>query len=571
MDTDQASHHGTVPEGFFTNMPDELTSNILAFLDMKDLCQVAQTCRKMNELAYTRSVLSKVSFEGLWPTKDTADAFARAADAGNNEAALKYGIACLYGKRVDSDATTALKYLLQAEKLCAGTTPFVWLLFRPPWTNDTCSKACVFQQMHAMAEDPSTDPHLAGRMYYCVAKTLELHEERDEREVVEALQKAELMHCADAVHDLFVKDPTAYNDDEEHSFTREKRLLQAARECPRLRFAAIRHFTRAREMYEPKKRELFRETVELGMEKLRLRSDAPPPAQPELDSQGKMRFILVDWLLEVASLKMYSIDTLHCAVDMVDRYLATRTITRRTLQLLGITCMVIAARFLEQDVVTIREAAWLTENTYDYEDVVQMVAAVLAVADGHVRRPSPNDYITIFAELSNVPVHIRCFMDYVSESCLLHQPTLTHAPAALGAAIYFVSMHLVGCKSAWPSSLTSNSDLRVSHFQEEIMEVFRCLFVREKITDHRGLELRAVEDRYTRALERGNMLHLRFTLESQTSDNLQKTIDRHIMEERRMIRSSAQTPTPPLSKMTSLPLHEITNVPARPPKPQFSP
>ena len=115
-----------------------------------------------------------------------------------------------------------------------------------------------------------------------------------------------------------------------------------------------------------------------------------------------MRFILVDWLLEVATLKGYSCETLYCAIDMVDRYLACRTIYRRTLQPLGITCMVVAARYLEQEVVTIREAAWLTENTYRYEEVVQMMASVLSVVHGYVRRPSASDFFSLFADLCKV-------------------------------------------------------------------------------------------------------------------------------------------------------------------------
>jgi F-box protein 1 (cyclin F) len=33
--------------------------------------------------------------------------------------------------------------------------------------------------------------------------------------------------------------------------------------------------------------------------------------------------------------------------------------------------MVLSARFLGRDIITIREAAWLTDATYAYEDVVR--------------------------------------------------------------------------------------------------------------------------------------------------------------------------------------------------------
>jgi len=76
--------------------------------------------------------------------------------------------------------------------------------------------------------------------------------------------------------------------------------------------------------------------------------------QPDLDTNGKMRYILVDWLVEVVDLKGFSRDTLYMTISIVDRFLQRCTITRKTLQLLGIACMVIAARFLEEEVITIR-------------------------------------------------------------------------------------------------------------------------------------------------------------------------------------------------------------------------
>ena len=36
-------------------------------------------------------------------------------------------------------------------------------------------------------------------------------------------------------------------------------------------------------------------------------------------------------------------------------------------------------------IITVREAAWLTENTYRYEDVVRTVGEMLAVFNGQIR------------------------------------------------------------------------------------------------------------------------------------------------------------------------------------------
>ena len=42
-------------------------------------------------------------------------------------------------------------------------------------------------------------------------------------------------------------------------------------------------------------------------------------------------------------------------------------------------------RFLGKDIITIREAAWLTDNTYKYEDVVRMMGEITATLKGKFR------------------------------------------------------------------------------------------------------------------------------------------------------------------------------------------
>jgi len=42
-------------------------------------------------------------------------------------------------------------------------------------------------------------------------------------------------------------------------------------------------------------------------------------------------------------------------------------------------------RYLSHDIITIREAAWLTDNTYKYEDVVRMMGEISAVLLGNFR------------------------------------------------------------------------------------------------------------------------------------------------------------------------------------------
>ena len=67
--------------------------------------------------------------------------------------------------------------------------------------------------------------------------------------------------------------------------------------------------------------------------------------QPKINSL--MRCILVDWLAEVAYMKDMSHQVLHAAVAYVDRYLMSRVVERTKLQLLGIACLLLAAKYVK--------------------------------------------------------------------------------------------------------------------------------------------------------------------------------------------------------------------------------
>lgn len=58
----------------------------------------------------------------------------------------------------------------------------------------------------------------------------------------------------------------------------------------------------------------------------------------------RFRYILVDWLVEVTTMKDFSSLVLHVTVGCVDRYLARCSVPKARLQLLGIACMVVCTR-----------------------------------------------------------------------------------------------------------------------------------------------------------------------------------------------------------------------------------
>lgn len=43
------------------------------------------------------------------------------------------------------------------------------------------------------------------------------------------------------------------------------------------------------------------------------------------------------------------------------------------------------SRFISKEILTIREAVWLTDNTYKYEDLVRMMGEIISALEGKIR------------------------------------------------------------------------------------------------------------------------------------------------------------------------------------------
>ena len=83
----------------------------------------------------------------------------------------------------------------------------------------------------------------------------------------------------------------------------------------------------------------------------------------------KMRAILVDWLVEVHMKFRLVPETLFLTINLIDRYLERREVERCNLQLLGVSCLLIAAKYEEIWPPGVNELVYICDNAYTKPDV----------------------------------------------------------------------------------------------------------------------------------------------------------------------------------------------------------
>jgi cyclin B len=90
----------------------------------------------------------------------------------------------------------------------------------------------------------------------------------------------------------------------------------------------------------------------------------------QTDINDNMRQILVDWLVEVHLKFKMKDETLYICVNLLDRYLSQTLVQRSKLQLVGITCLMIAAKYEEIYPPIITDYVYISDNTYSKQELL---------------------------------------------------------------------------------------------------------------------------------------------------------------------------------------------------------
>ncbi|XP_017467829.1 PREDICTED: G1/S-specific cyclin-E-like isoform X2 [Rhagoletis zephyria] len=130
-----------------------------------------------------------------------------------------------------------------------------------------------------------------------------------------------------------------------------------------------------------------------------LRSGSMLECHPSL--QPRMRAILLDWLIEVCEVYKLHRETYYLAVDYLDRYLSVQKNIQKThLQLIGITCLFVAAKVEEIYPPKIGEFAYVTDGACQESDILQHEVLLLQALEWSINPVTPMGWLGVYMQLN---------------------------------------------------------------------------------------------------------------------------------------------------------------------------
>nr|XP_060634977.1 cyclin-A2 [Anolis sagrei ordinatus] len=172
------------------------------------------------------------------------------------------------------------------------------------------------------------------------------------------------------------------------------------------------------------------------------------------DITNNMRAILVDWLVEVGEEYKLQNETLHLAVNYIDRFLSTMSVLRGKLQLVGTAAMLLASKFEEIYPPEVAEFVYITDDTYTKKQVLRMEHLVLKVLSFDLAAPTINQFITQYFLHEPTSSQVENLALYLGELSLIDAETyLKYLPSITAAAAFHIANYTISGKT-WTDALT---------------------------------------------------------------------------------------------------------------------
>ncbi|GAQ89765.1 Cyclin B and related kinase-activating proteins [Klebsormidium nitens] len=176
----------------------------------------------------------------------------------------------------------------------------------------------------------------------------------------------------------------------------------------------------------------------------------------QADINDKMRAILVDWLVEVHLKFKLTPETLFLTTNLIDRFLALHPVTRKHLQLVGVTAMLIASKYEEIWAPEVKDFVYISDNAYDKDQILAMEKLMLNTLKFNLTVPTPYVFMCRYLKAAAADKQLETTAFFLVELCLVEYAFLRFTPSLLAAAAVHTALKTLN-RTPWSPALHKHS------------------------------------------------------------------------------------------------------------------
>ncbi|XP_053171025.1 G2/mitotic-specific cyclin-B2 [Scomber japonicus] len=158
---------------------------------------------------------------------------------------------------------------------------------------------------------------------------------------------------------------------------------------------------------------------------------------------GRMRALLIDWMVQVHSRFQLLQETLYLTVAILDRFLQVQPVSRRKLQLVGVTSMLVACKYEEMYAPEVGDFAYITDNAFTKPQILEMEQLILRSLKFELGRPLPLHFLRRASKVATSDVERHTLAKYLMELTLIDYDMVHYRPSEVAAASFCLSQLLL--------------------------------------------------------------------------------------------------------------------------------
>ncbi|KAI7747913.1 hypothetical protein M8C21_008098, partial [Ambrosia artemisiifolia] len=192
----------------------------------------------------------------------------------------------------------------------------------------------------------------------------------------------------------------------------------------------------------------------------------------QTDINDKMRAMLIDWLIEVHYQRHFQDETLYLTVNIIDRFLAKQSVSRKKLQLVGMVAMWLACKYEEVNLVpVVGDLIYLSAKAYTRSEILQMENLMLHTLEFKLSLPTPYVFLKRYLKASQADSKLDQMSFFLMELCLVEFEPVKFSPSLLAAAsVYTAQCSLSGFKH-W----SKTCELHTKYSEDQLQECSRMI------------------------------------------------------------------------------------------------
>ncbi|XP_051919946.1 G2/mitotic-specific cyclin-B2 isoform X2 [Hippocampus zosterae] len=178
----------------------------------------------------------------------------------------------------------------------------------------------------------------------------------------------------------------------------------------------------------------------------------------------RMRALLIDWMVQVHSRFQLLQETLYLSVAVLDRFLQIQPVSRRKLQLVGVTAMLVASKYEETYPPIVGDFAYVTDSAFTNAQILEMEQLVLKSLNFQLGRPLPLHFLRRASKVANSDVERHTLAKYLMELTLIDYEMVHYRPSEIAAAALCLSQLLLN-ELPWSTTQEHYSTYSEAHLR----------------------------------------------------------------------------------------------------------